>query len=108
MEAGLDQVRAGLSMAVSVSERIAPAFSALPEIQCRSNDQVEVKWPMYIPASPSLNPAELLKGHSQYLPFPLGSSRKLNFFVARNGIYQLMRLLGSNGGVIVLVTEYYN
>jgi len=63
---------------------------------------------MYIPASPSLNPAQLLKGHSQYLPFPLGSPRKLNFYVARNGIYHLMRSLGSNGGGIVLAPDYHH
>lgn len=64
---------------------------------------------MYIPASPSLNPAELLlKGHSQYLPFPLGSPRKHNFYVARSGIYHLMRSLGSNGEGIVLAPDYHH
>src|SRR6266704_5636674 len=108
MEAGLDQVRAGLSMVVSVSERIAPAFAAWPEIQPRSDDQDEAKSPMYIPALPSLNPTQLLKGHSRYLPFPLGSPRKLNFYVARNGIYHLMRSLGSNSGGIVLAPDYHH
>src|SRR5262249_49917786 len=108
METGLDQVRAGPPMAVSVSEPIAPAFSAWPEIQPSSDDQAEAKSPMYIPALPSLNPAQLLKGHSQYLPFPLASPRKLNFYVARNGIYHLMRSLGSNGGGIVLVPDYHH
>ena len=63
---------------------------------------------MYIPALPSLNPTQLLKGHSRYLPFPLGSPRKLNFYVARNGIYHLMRSLGSNSGGIVLAPDYHH
>jgi perosamine synthetase len=64
---------------------------------------------MYIPAWPSLNPAYLMERHaSQAIPFPLGSSTSTYFYVARNGIYHLMRLLASDNKGIVLAPDYHH
>jgi len=64
---------------------------------------------MYIPGLPSLNPAQFLATRAmQTLPFPLKSPSKTYFYVARNGIYHLMRWLRSNGDEIVLAPDYHH
>jgi len=64
---------------------------------------------MYIPGLPSLNPTQFLAGRApQTLPFPLKSPAKTYFYVARNGIYHLMRSLRSNGDEIVLAPDYHH
>jgi perosamine synthetase len=64
---------------------------------------------MYIPGLPSLNPAQFLTNRAmQSLPFPLKSPSKTYFYVARNGIYHLMRSLQSSGDEIVLAPDYHH
>jgi dTDP-4-amino-4,6-dideoxygalactose transaminase len=52
---------------------------------------------MYIPAWPVLNPTSVFKRAGATIPFPLGSSNSSYFYVARNGIYHLMKSLASHG-----------
>src|ERR1051326_607646 len=54
---------------------------------------------MYISAWPVLNPASVFKRAGAPIPFPLGSSSSAYFYVARNGIYHLMKSLVSDVGV---------
>ena len=64
---------------------------------------------MYIPAWPSLNPADFVKpDRGGELPFPLDSSSKTFFYVARNGIYHLARALGLERGATVLAPDYHH
>jgi dTDP-4-amino-4,6-dideoxygalactose transaminase len=42
------------------------------------------------------------------IPFPLGCSTSTYFYVARNGIYHLMRLLESENSRIVLAPDYHH
>jgi dTDP-4-amino-4,6-dideoxygalactose transaminase len=64
---------------------------------------------MYISASPSLSPAYFLKSSvPNPLPFPLDRSNSTYFYVARNGIYHLMRSLGVGKGGVVLAPDYYH
>ncbi len=52
---------------------------------------------MYIPAWPVLNPTSLFKPAGATIPFPLGCPGSSYFYVARNGIYHLMKSLVSCG-----------
>jgi selenocysteine lyase/cysteine desulfurase len=64
---------------------------------------------MYIPAWPSLNPADFVRsGARETLPFPLSSSANAYFYVARSGIYHLTRALGLHKGGAVLVPDYHH
>src|SRR5689334_3281689 len=106
MEVGLDEVRPRPSVAVSVPESFPAAASALSEIQCRADDQTTARTLMYISGLPSLNPAQFLANRAmENLPFPLRSPLKTYFYVARNGVYHLMRSLHSSGDEIVLAPD---
>lgn len=64
---------------------------------------------MYIPAWPTLSPAYFLKtGLQERPPFPLGRSTNRYFYVARGGIYHLMRSLGVESGETVLAPDYHH
>jgi dTDP-4-amino-4,6-dideoxygalactose transaminase len=64
---------------------------------------------MYISAWPSLNLPNLMEWHDfQAIPFPLGCSSSTYFYVARNGIYHLMRSLESDRRQIVLAPDYHH
>jgi hypothetical protein len=64
---------------------------------------------MYIPAWPVLNPVSILKRTTAAkLPFPLESSNSAYFYVARNGIYHLMKSLLGRGETIVLAPDYHH
>ena len=64
---------------------------------------------MYIPAWPSLNPAYFIRAdRGERAPFPLESSSKTCFYVARSGIYHLMRSLELDKGEVVLVPDYHH
>jgi perosamine synthetase len=64
---------------------------------------------MYIPAWPTLSPSYFLKpGSGESLPFPLGRPGNTYFYVARNGIYHLMRSLGIGEAATVLVPDYHH
>ena len=63
---------------------------------------------MYIPAWPVLNPTSFLKRTGTKAPFPLESSNSSYFYVARNGIYHLMKSLVSQGEPVVLVPDYHH
>lgn len=64
---------------------------------------------MYISAWPSLNPASFVKRPAgETAPFPLESSTKTYFYLARNGIYYLMRSLQHEGRGTVLAPDYHH
>jgi perosamine synthetase len=63
---------------------------------------------MYIPAWPVLNPTSVLKPAAGTIPFPLGSSNSAYFYVARNGIYHLMKSLVRRDEPVVLVPDYHH
>jgi len=63
---------------------------------------------MYISAWPSLNPVSLVKRSTAYAPFPLASPANSYFYVARNGIYHLMRSLQHQGRQVVLAPDYHH
>ncbi len=64
---------------------------------------------MYISAWPGLNPASLFKRTTEAkIPFPLESSTNSYFYVARNGIYHLMRSFACLGDATVLAPDYHH
>src|SRR5436853_6705480 len=69
---------------------------------------------MYIPAWPVLNPVSVLKRPTAKIPFPIESSKSAYFYVARSGIYHLMKALTPVGAVydraplIVLAPDYHH
>ncbi len=64
---------------------------------------------MYIPAWPSLNPLVFLQGRLEALPpFPIAAPAKTYFYVARSGIYHLMRELGRRHRGAVLAPDYHH
>ena len=63
---------------------------------------------MYIPAWPVLNPASLLKRPAVKMPFPIESSKSAYFYVARSGIYHLMKSLTEAQTPVVLAPDYHH
>src|SRR5690242_3896433 len=64
---------------------------------------------MYIPAWPGLNPVSIFKRPTTpQIPFPLQSSTNAYYYVARNGIYHLMRSLATAGVPTVLAPDYHH
>jgi hypothetical protein len=64
---------------------------------------------MYIPAWPVLNPASVFKrSAAPQIPFPIESSNSAYFYVARNGIYHLIRSLARHAEPIVLAPDYHH
>src|SRR5215831_20563000 len=64
---------------------------------------------MYVPAWPTLNPASFLKAeHGGTLPYPLSVPTNMYFYVARNGIYHLMRSLGITWDDSILAPDYHH
>lgn len=64
---------------------------------------------MYIPVWPALNPTYFLRREThEEPPFPLDRPDNTYFYVARNGIYHLMRSLGVHKGGTVLVPDYHH
>jgi perosamine synthetase len=64
---------------------------------------------MYIPAWPSLSPADFIQSENRGAqPFPLNAVRSTYFYVARNGIYHLFRSLRLKPGDVVLVPDYHH
>src|SRR5689334_13077316 len=64
---------------------------------------------MYIPAWPVLNPASVFRRSAMpQIPFPIESSNSAYFYVARNGIYHLIRSLARHAEPIVLVPDYHH
>jgi dTDP-4-amino-4,6-dideoxygalactose transaminase len=68
---------------------------------------------MYIPAWPVLNPASVLKRPTGTIPFPIQSSGSAYFYVARSGIYHLMKSLVTGrpcerAPLIVLAPDYHH
>ena len=91
-------------MAVFICEASASARAALVEIQPFPDGEA-----MYIPVLPGLSPACFLKRTAaERMPFPLDGSNSIYFYVARNGIYHLMRSLGVQDGGSVLAPDYYH
>ena len=63
---------------------------------------------MYIPAWPVLNPISVLKRQAARVPFPIESATSAYFYVARNGIYHLMKSLTKSEAPVVLVPDYHH
>ena len=63
---------------------------------------------MYIPAWPVLNPSFVLKRPAANVPFPLASSSSAYFYVARNGIYHLMKSLAHEANPVILAPDYHH
>src|SRR5947208_1313528 len=109
MEDGLDGRNAWPQVVVSVQKRHKTPRSALLEIYSHAPNKVSTGAPMYIPAWPVLNPASILKRTTAAkIPFPLESSNSAYFYVARNGIYHLMKSLLRQGEPIVLAPDYHH
>src|SRR5262245_45027310 len=107
MEDGLDRHYARSPLVVSVQERYQIQGPALLEIQSRSQRQTSTGAIMYIPAWPVLNPASVLKRPAGRMPFPIQCSGSAYYYVARSGIYHLMKSLVMGGApCIVLAPDY--
>jgi dTDP-4-amino-4,6-dideoxygalactose transaminase len=64
---------------------------------------------MYVPAWPGLSPRYVFpSGARTALPFPLRPGQGTYFYMARNGIYHLLRVLGVHAGQTVLVPDYHH
>jgi dTDP-4-amino-4,6-dideoxygalactose transaminase len=64
---------------------------------------------MYVSSWPGLNAHELLPWKSgQALPYPLNNAHRLEFCVARSGIYHLFRALEVKPKDVVLVPDYHS
>jgi dTDP-4-amino-4,6-dideoxygalactose transaminase len=64
---------------------------------------------MYIPSWPGLKPGYFLGASLPgSLPFPLSAPHKTYFYVARSGIYHLMRALGFQSRDTVLMPDYHS
>jgi len=64
---------------------------------------------MYVSSWPGLNPGDFFGASSTTgLPFPLNAPHKTYFYVARSGIYHLMRTLGFQNGDTVLMPDYHS
>jgi dTDP-4-amino-4,6-dideoxygalactose transaminase len=64
---------------------------------------------MYVPAWPLLSPRYFFRAGSRgRRPFPLGAPDRTSFYVARSGIYHLMRALGFDNGATVLMPDYHS
>src|ERR1700689_305437 len=64
---------------------------------------------MYVSAWPGLNARELLPSQTgQTLPYPFSSTNRLEFCVARSGIYHLFRALELKPRDVVLVPDYHS
>jgi len=64
---------------------------------------------MYIPPWPALSPGMFFHSRcAKELPFPLNASNKTYFYVARSGIYHLIRALGCQNGETVLMPDYHS
>src|SRR5262245_16937125 len=91
-------------MAVSLSKSNVAAFPALLEIHGDSKGET-----MYIPVWPSLIPSYFLRSEvPELLPFPLDQPHSTYFYVARNGIYHLIRSFAHHNGVTVLAPDYHH
>jgi dTDP-4-amino-4,6-dideoxygalactose transaminase len=91
-------------MAVFIFKSYASSPVALVEIQPFPEGEA-----MYIPVLPGLSPAYFLKRTvTERMPFPLDRSNSVYFYVARNGIYHLMRSLAIENGGSVLAPDYYH
>lgn len=63
---------------------------------------------MYVPAWPGLSPRAVLSSDGRKeRPFPLKAGQGTYFYMARNGIYHLLRVLGFHAGETVLVPDYH-
>lgn len=64
---------------------------------------------MYLPRWPTLSLSDLLRpnGRKEF-PFPLNARNKSYFYVARSGIYHLIRALGYGNGETVLMPDYHS
>src|SRR5436190_3518388 len=104
MEIRLDERNSRARLAVFISESYASSPVALVEIQPFPEGEA-----MYIPVLPGLSPAYFLKRtFTERMPFPLDRSNSVYFYVARNGIYHLMRSLSIQSGGSVLAPDYYH
>lgn len=64
---------------------------------------------MYLPGWPTLSPGDLLRSNgTKEVPFPLNARNRSYFYVARSGIYHLMRALGCANGQSVLMPDYHS
>ncbi|TLY21991.1 MAG: aminotransferase class V-fold PLP-dependent enzyme [Nitrospirae bacterium] len=64
---------------------------------------------MYVPGWPGLKPGYFFGVPSTNgLPFPLNAQNKTYFYVARSGIYHLVRALGFQNGDTVLMPDYHS
>lgn len=64
---------------------------------------------MYIPAWPTLSPAQFLRrSAARGIPFPLDAPGGIYFYVARSGIYRLMRALELGDDEFVLMPDYHS
>jgi len=64
---------------------------------------------MYVPCWPGLNPSCFVGAPPRMgLPFPFSAPHKTYFYVARSGIYYLLRALGFQKGDTVLMPDYHS
>lgn len=64
---------------------------------------------MYVPAWPLLSPRYFFRAaRSGGRPFPLDAPNRTPFYVARSGIYHLIRALGFGDGATVLMPDYHS
>jgi dTDP-4-amino-4,6-dideoxygalactose transaminase len=64
---------------------------------------------MYVPAWQLLSPRYFFRAsHPRERPFPLDAPNRTSFYVARSGIYHLMRALGFDNGATVLMPDYHS
>ena len=63
---------------------------------------------MYVPASPGLSPADLVRPRSRSAWFPFTAPHQLRFYRARNAIYHLFAALKSTRGRLTVIAPGYH
>jgi len=62
---------------------------------------------LFVPAFPSLSPTALLRRPRRNQPFPFSSTEVRYFYFARNGLWQLVKLLGLEGREILMPSYHH-
>jgi len=62
---------------------------------------------LFVPAFPTLSPAGLFRRPRRNQPFPFSSEQVRYFYFARNGLWQLVKLLGLEGREILMPSYHH-
>ncbi len=90
------------------AELATPAGPSVAERPAGMSDPVAGERGMYMAASATLGPMDFLRRSANETVFPFTAPDGIYFFAARSGIYHLMRALGRDEVVTVLMPDYHS